>query len=381
MSVSGGKKRRVRRGRVRLFVFIFLVIIAGGLFLSKKWWLPKLRGLGSGYGTIVNSGELAEGKFPVQVTGSSDFQVRYSDGYFVILSDAYVCFYSDDGELLKRRQHSYTNPVLRTAGDRTLVYESGGNEICVEDSEDSIYTKEHSENIMFAEISREGFTAVVTSSENYECEIFVYDRKGELIYDRKCVERVTDISFRDESMGCDVSYIKAENGSLVTSVQEIDFTQDKEKWTSPGLDTVGFEVYSSDKGVFVMGADSCGYIDSSGQIVSYYRYDGQLEGGGSCGDGSAVIVNNDSRRKYMLVLFDSTGREPKVLEMESPLKDVTVSEELVYVMTKDMILAYDFDGTLHATVGISDSYTGFVRGGEYIFLRAFNKIDRIDYNV
>ena len=49
-------------------------------------------------------------------------------------------------------------------------------------------------------------------------------------------------------------------------------------------------------------------------------------------------------------------------------------------MCKQEIRAYDFSGKLRSTATVSDSYSGFVRSDEYIFLKGYNKIDRIDYD-
>ena len=53
--------------------------------------------------------------------------------------------------------------------------------------------------------------------------------------------------------------------------------------------------------------------------------------------------------------------------------------KILYVMSKEMIIAYDFTGAVRATAEISDSYSGFVRSSKHIYLKGFNKIDRIDY--
>lgn len=52
---------------------------------------------------------------------------------------------------------------------------------------------------------------------------------------------------------------------------------------------------------------------------------------------------------------------------------------LLMLCVKEEIRAYDFSGELRSTAVISDSYSGFVRSNEYIFLEGYNRIDRIDY--
>ena len=270
--------------------------------------------------------------------------------------------------------------MLRAAGGRALLYEHNGNELSVEDEEQVYFTKTYANRlILFARISEQGYTAVVTTSDSYSCEIEVYDKRGKNIYKRQCIEKVSDLSFTEESKGCVLSYISAENGQLVTNVQEISFSESGEHWTSPGLNTFGLDVYGFGKGAFVLGMDACGYVDSNGQISSFYTYDGEFKAGASEDGRSAVVVNNDDRRKYIMALFKGGSSEALIIDLEEPSIDVIIYEELAYVLCQGKIKAYDFDGGLRSIANISESYTGFERSEDHIFLKGYNKIDRIDY--
>ena len=375
------KNRKRRRKRLRRFLTILLTAAVGtGLYLTRDSWYNKLRGIGEQYRTIVNSGELAEGNFPIEVSGGADYQLELTNKKVIVQSDTYVYYYDTDGKKLKRRQHTYTNTVLRAAGGRALLYEHNGNELSVEDEEQVYFTKTYANRlILFARISEQGYTAVVTTSDSYSCEIEVYDKRGKNIYKRQCIEKVSDLSFTEESKGCVLSYISAENGQLVTNVQEISFSESGEHWTSPGLNTFGLDVYGFGKGAFVLGMDACGYVDSNGQISSFYTYDGEFKAGASEDGRSAVVVNNDDRRKYIMALFKGGSSEALIIDLEEPSIDVIIYEELAYVLCQGKIKAYDFDGGLRSIANISESYTGFERSEDHIFLKGYNKIDRIDY--
>lgn len=375
------KNRKKRQKRLIKFLSVVLVIcISAGLYFTKDKWYPKLRGIGKQYKTIVNSGQLATGNFPIEVSGGSDYQLRYTVKKIMVLSDTYLYIYDTDGTLLRKRQHAYSNSVLRVANGRALVYESGGYKFSVEDEDDVFYDREFDDNILFARLSSDGYTAVVTTSHNYSCKITVYNRKGSVIYERSCVDPVSDISFIDDSEGCMVTYIKAENGTHVTTVQEIDFSESEEEWTSPGFSTLGLEVFGSDEGAFIYGLDSCGYVNRSGQISSYYKYDGDLVAGASISGRSAVVINNDDTRKYVAALFSGNDSEPIIIDLNTPGVDVSVFKGLAYILCQDGIYTYDFNGSLRSTAKVHDSYSGFVRSDNHIFLKGFNKIDRIDYD-
>lgn len=378
VELKNREKRQKRR--TKLLIFLLIAAVVYGLYHYRNEWLPKIQGIGKQYKTIINDGRLAEGNFPLEVNGDSEYQLKYSDETVFLLSDAYIYYYNTDGGLIKKRQHAYTNSVLNVSNGNAIIFESGGDEFTVENEDSVMYTKTLGENIMFARLSGEGYAAVVTTSGNYACELTVYDDKGKEIYNRKCVERVNDISFIDDSKGCIVSYVGAENGSLVTTVQKLDFSESGEKWTSPAVEVLGLDTYGYSDGAFVLGITACAYVDNSGEITSYYRYDGEFAGGDSSGGKSAVIINDDDRRKYTMALFAEGGKESVTVELDSPLKDVDVFDGLAYVMSEDEIRAYDFDGTLRSTAEISDSYDSFRRSEDYIFLMGYNKVDRIDYN-
>ena len=97
------RKKRLKRLR-KLLIFLLIAAIGAALYITRDKWYNKLRGIGKQYRTIVNSGQLAEGNFPIDVNGGEDYQVDLSEDTLVILSDTYTYYYDTDGSLLKKRQ-------------------------------------------------------------------------------------------------------------------------------------------------------------------------------------------------------------------------------------------------------------------------------------
>lgn len=373
------KREKRKKRRLKFLAFLAVALVVFGIFYTKDLWLPKLKNLGRQYKTITNDATLAQGNFPIQISGGSEYQLGYGDDTLFLLCDTYLYYYDLNGGQIEKRQHPYMNPVLRNADKYVLVFESGGDEFTVEDSDEVMYSKQLENAIMFARVSDDGYCAVVTTSDNYACELTVYDDSGKLIYSRSCVDRICDISFDNSSSGCVISYLGADNGELSTSVQSISFDSDMENWTSPQIDTLCIESGGYENGAVVIGISAYAYVDDSGQIVSFYEYEGDFAGGASENGDAAVIINDDDRRSYSLELFGG-GAEPVSVEFDEPLKYVEIYDGLAYVMTASSLFSYDFDGGMRSTAKIPDSYEQFRRSDDNIFLMSYDHIDRIDYN-
>ena len=85
--------------------------------MQRDAWIPKLAGIGSRYQSITqNDGTLAEGNFPLTISGKSDYQAEIANDVLFIQNDAYLYLYSPHGDLKDVRQHMFSNAVLKTSG-------------------------------------------------------------------------------------------------------------------------------------------------------------------------------------------------------------------------------------------------------------------------
>lgn len=377
------KKRQKRRKKlIKFLIFMIIVIVAGCLYYSRDSWLPKLEGLGEKYQqTIKNDGTLAEGNFPIEVSGGSAYQMDFTDDTIYLLNDAYVYIYNEDGSLIESRQHAYSNAVMQTANGMSLIYESGGYNFKVESNSKTVFSDKMENNIIFGRISSQGYIAIVTTSDKFASILTVYDENGKFVYSRDCIEKIIDVSFTDDSSGCLLSFITVSNGTLINVTQQISFTDQEPIWISEADEIFCMESYPTDSGgAVIIGEDECTYYDNTGQSVNTILYDGTFAGGDVKGNKTAIITNDEQRRKYTLTLINSAKAEPVIINSENVLKSVLIYDECAYIMTSENIMAYDFQGQLRSTVEISDAYNSFRRSDDYIFLLGYDKIDRIDYD-
>jgi len=379
--VEERKKEKRRRRIIKLIVFLVLVLVVGGLYYFRDKWYPKLEGLGEKYQTTIqNNGKLAEGNFPIEIMGGSEYQFEITNKTGYLLNDAFVYIYNQNGGLTDSRQHGYSNPIMKSADGRVLIYENGGYNFRVESYKKTVFTKKMENTIIFGRMN-EDYIAIVTASDKFASVLTVYDRKGKFVYGRECVERIIDVSFTENGNGCLLSFINASNGALINVTEKIKFDASEPLWVSEPAETFCIDSYSLESGgAVVLGEEECAYYDDSGKIINSSVYEGTFAGGDVSGKHTAIITNDEQRRKYVLTLIADESSEPILINSEEVLKDVAIYDDCAYIMTSKNIMAYDFTGQLRSTVEISDAYKSFRRSDDYIFLLGYEKIDRIDYS-
>ena len=365
---------------MKFFIIIIIAAIIYGMYHFREKWLPKLRGIGDTYQTVVNDGKLAEGNFPIEIFGESNYQLEYSSDVLFLLNDAYIYLYNQEGGLLDSRQHAYSNAILKASAGKALIYESGGYKLRVEGKNKTSYSATMEHPIIFARISADGFVAAVTTSGNFTCELTIYDNKGKVVYVRECVERIIDISFMNGSVGAMISYVMEINGALVTEFEKASFTSAEAKHKSNPVSSYCLMSNIYNGGAVIIGDLNCAYFNDLGNIAMTYDYDGKFAGCDISGESAAIILKNEERRKYSLVLIKNAQTFPVVINSDEEFRHVLIYNGLVYAMSGGSIRAYDFSGQIRSTATISDSYDHFRRCDRYIFLMNYDRIDRIDYD-
>lgn len=376
-------KKKWKNKKSMLFMMIILLLLAVILIFIFRGDIAKAyRKLwGSNTQIIVNSGELAEGNFPLNITNDDiDYQFSKIGENLVMLSDTHMYIYSDKGELKDTRQHDYSNSILKTSNKRALVYESGGKNFKVEGTRNTIYTKNMPNTIIFARINEKGYVAVVTTAEMYSCELTVYNEHGEEVYNRGCVDRIEDLSFTNSNDGVIVATVDALEGQIVTKVMYLNFTNEEKIWTSQPLETLCIDIQMTNSGnIFLFGDTKCAYYDMQGNQLAGYSYKNDLISGYSNNGQCAILFENEERRKTTLLLIENEQKTPIEIVVDNDIKKIYVEDNLIYILKNNSLDTYDFEGTLLATSEVSDIYKNFIKIEDEMFLISYDCINKIEY--
>ena len=222
------RKLRNKRKRKRLLKNIMMILLvvaaASAVYLSRGLWLPYLEGiLERGISSSVSS-DIDE-QFPIDISKRSNVDVSAMGNCWTLFSDTtfYTC--NSDGSEIFSAYLPYSNPVVETSSRRALIYDMGGYNLTVVSRNSEVYSKKLENQILFAEIGKDGNIAVVTSTDRYTSYLTIYDKNGNEIFHWADGNLITSVCLEDSGSGCIISSVYALGGSFKSVVFVLDFSQ------------------------------------------------------------------------------------------------------------------------------------------------------------
>ena len=371
------RRKKKKRNTQKFLGFVIILTVILGLYVSRERWMPNFKIDNSGYTDDEISGE----GFPLKISNSTNYKSCSTSDGFAVLTDTRLYYYSFSGDQTDVRQHTYSNTVLKNAGNRILIYEQNGNSIRVDGKREEIYEKKTDKSIYLASVSSRGYTAVVTESDQYVCELFVFDQMGDEVYFRGCSERITDVVFRNEGKGCYFVSLDVDEGHIISKIDSVNFENSEAGWTSENIETCPVSVYVSENDDIILFGDSMYTCYSSdGNRIMDYQYPGVLTDASYCDSGAAMIFENKERKSATLSVIDdpSSGNVTEV-KIQNSFRCVESYESGIFLLAEDAIEAYDYEGRVIKTAELSEPVRAFYKSGKYIFLEGHNKIERIEF--
>lgn len=378
-AIDKRKKRRFNKGLLRFTVLLLIAAFCVFLYMERSNWIS---GVGNRIESIrQNDGVLADGNFPLNISGNGEYQAEILDDRLAILNNSYLYLYSIEGDSTATRQVAYTNAILKTSGGYALCFENGGIGFRVDKVSDAVYEKEAEDLIITGAVSSEGYVALITESSTYSCSLYIYDANGKKIYTRNCVERVNEVSFRHDSQGCVFVQLDAEEGEVISCLRSILIDEKDTVWETPSISTLCLNTsYTKDGRICVIGDSMCAYYNEKGQMESMYTYSGSLVSYDSENGRAAVLVYSDETRETNLILFDETAEAPVEITVNNTASYVQIDEGTAYLMSNDNVVSYSFEGKAVATVALENAYERFLKQDNYLFLLSYDQIDRVNFN-
>lgn len=262
---------------VRLLLILALCSLAVILWANRETFSPQRigtwfqntllgMGVGSGFPTPVSGSQVLEGNFQL---------LAYQDA--AVVSDTSFTLYNNSARELAQRQHSFSDPVLRTDGDLAIVYHQDGTGLRVETASETLVDQNLEQKLLSASVSASGNYAALVHSKNYLGELIVYLSDGSEKYKYYFSQWYpVDVSLSADGQWGAVAGIAAQDGSVKSIVYVFNFEQEEPVATFEFSDNLLLSIRCLESGnVAAIGSRSASLLMPSAQEKIDYDYQGK----------------------------------------------------------------------------------------------------------
>lgn len=350
------KKRRFKIAMLRTKKFIGAVVIFAIVCLAV--WLFIKEDVAGIIGDRIAASSASGASMPVEFAGTSVKSTFTIGDNVGVLTDGTAVVYAQNGKRLLSYAHDMTDPVVKSAGRRFLLYDRGGTRLVVRMRDKVLFEKEFEYKIISANISEDGWVSVVTSAQRYASQLHVWDSSYE--------EEIFTWSSSGEYIMCSAAdggsrtvaaaTLSANaSGQMVTTVHI--FTTEAEKQLGKkafgGAAAISLE-YNSAGNLKLICDSMAAVIDRSGNVIGRFDFDKKLI---SCvnvhkAGGMALIFDRYTEARTTDITFiGGKGEEVKTVSVSGKFLCSDGNSAHAAVYCDGIVTVFDYSGNRTAELG------------------------------
>lgn len=291
--------------------------------------------------------------FPVKTNIDEIYQVEPLAGGFVELGKSDLVVYSPSGRLLRSVQHGYSRPAISFGARRFCLYSRAGTEVRIEGRTKTLDTLSLEKPVLFCSMAQNGTVAAVTRSGRYAAELRVYDPSLRFIFGWNPTDAEgtpTRVAFAPDNHNMSVACIRAENGSIGSSIYWLDTHKSEVQasvWVPNGM-ILQLQWLGGDKVLAVFDGFTALYDADDGQELARFDHSGSaLMAAHTAGRNTALLLADGPKGQYSrIVLLDHNLQLLGQALVQPDAFDVVCTRTAAYSLSQGAIRGYSLAGEL-----------------------------------
>ncbi len=343
------KKRRFKIAMLRTKKFIGAVLALAIVCVAV--WLFVKEDVAGIIGDRIAASSSSGASMPVEIAGTSVKETFTIGDNVGVLTDGNVALYAKNGKQLLSYTHGMTDPIVKAAGRRFLLYDRGGTKLVVRMRDKVLFEKEFDYKIISANISSDGWITVVTAAQRYASQLHVWNSAyDEEIFTWSSSGEYIICSAADSGSKTVAAATLTANasGQMVTTVHI--FTTEAAielgKKDFSGEAAVSLE-YNSSGNVKIICDSMAAVVDRSGNVIGRYDFDRKLI---SCVNshgtsGMALVFDRYTEARATDVTFiGSRGEQVKTVSVSGKFLCANGNSSHAAVYCDGTATVFDYSG-------------------------------------
>ena len=356
------KKIKIKKINTRKYRFNFKILLAilitiiGVLIIKSQEGFIKdfciclkdrLSSFGAGY------------SLPIEIEGHRVFanNVCIINGNIAVLSDMSFAAYAFSGKKIASRVHNFSNPSMKSCGEKAIIYNMGGHDYRIESCSETVLQGNAEEKIICSDVSQNGTHVLVTESNEYLSQMTVFSRDKKEQYKYSFADfYICDVAIQPNGKGAAVCGISSCDGDICSAVYIFDFSSVQPVYTYEFKENMFISVkYLSNNNLITVGDKFTAFIDASKNVKKEIDYESKVI---KCMD-----VNKKSGIAYCLSLSDTDKTsELEIVDISGDIKlkkeichafsDIKYEENRLFGIENNTIFVYNVSGELEKEINI-----------------------------
>ncbi len=337
-------RRPARRKSGLIFLAVSVLILSVYLIMSAFHPIGVIEYLSTAYKSIGS-----DSGYPLQLNGDDIISINEEANFYYILTSSELFCNNKNGKSVSKINHGFSKPSLKISETRALVYGQGEKFIKIYRFNDEVITEKFDYSVLTADICDNGSFAVATYADSYDSAVKVYNKKGECIYEWYSADgTVNALLLNERGNKLLVSTFTVENGTFNTKIRLLNFKSADPEQTYTVQNDILYNLYN------ITGTRACAVFEnnlyylnlkegSSVNNQSDYSYKISDLNDGRLAMLSSLTANSD---KNIIEVFDKKSVCIGKFSVDFPINDLVVSNNIVYILSNQRIVATDFSGNI-----------------------------------
>lgn len=248
-----------------------------------------------------------------------------------------------DGSVVAAEAVAMDQPAITADGSLCSFYDAGGHDMCVVGNDGYISPLYFEDRILFADLNRDGYMAVVTEYAEYKGRVIVFNAGLDILFTLDCDASGYPLSAHVSPGRRLVVHCVSSTGS---SLRFFDLYQEAEKgiFTLDNGLILDFDFLENGT-IAAVTEDELLLLDTQGKLLTRVDYTDQYLADYCLTGGCAALLLHDNRSGHegRLVTVKADGTVVEELEVDRAINGLSVSGEYLLVQYADEVTLYTSD--------------------------------------
>lgn len=340
----GGREKRVPGWVYRVIAILAVSFIGMLIWFNRTnltpenvldWAQTQFIGLGVGDG------------FPYKITGNIVEPANFKsvNKELVMVRDTELTVLNNTAREVVSRQHSFSRPVMKLNGTRTLIYNLGGKGYQIESQSRTLVKGNTGQNLLVGALASNGRYALITQADGYcGCLTAYTNDNKELFHYWFSDYYPTAAALNADGTKAVVTGISAKNGGLTSGVYILDFNNSKS--VAPAAEfteNMLIDAAYNDGGTAtVVGDKAAAVIDTATGRKTDYDYQGlQLTAYDTNNGRTALSLSPyEGASSAKLVLLSKTGSQLATVNLQKNVISISMYGDTVAALAAGKVYFY-----------------------------------------